>query len=205
MEGLFISFGGDIMTAAKKYSTFYDIVALGPGSRCELIDGEISEKGASGGRHSSAQISIGGLIYRMFHRKGPKDGNPGGWWIKTEISTYYSRSESVLIHDIAGWRRDRVLENPTGFPITVAPDWVCEVCHNTHKKDSKIVPEILLKHGVPWYWFVDVERDLLIIYELKDSRYTVAQTVFSNEGVARLQPFESVEFDLAVLFGADPD
>ncbi len=29
--------------------------------------------------------------------------------------------------DLAGWRREAVPNRPTGFPIRLVPDWVCEV------------------------------------------------------------------------------
>lgn len=54
-------------------------------------------------------------IRRRFRRaKGP-DGS-GGWWIKTEVSVHYPKHERVFDHDIAGWKLDRVPENPKGVP-----------------------------------------------------------------------------------------
>ena len=69
--------------------------------------------------------------------------------------------------NLAGWKSDQHSQPPDGFPVTIRPDWVCEVCHTTRKKDRELVPDTLSKAGVPYYWFVDAEELFLEVWELQ--------------------------------------
>ena len=92
--------------------------------RHEIIDGVMIEKEAASGRHGGAQV-------RIARRLGPYDRRtggrwPGGWWFGTEVEVMFEDAE-VYRPDIAGWRRDRLAELPTEVPISVRPDWICEI------------------------------------------------------------------------------
>jgi Uma2 family endonuclease len=49
----------------------------------------------------------------------------GGWLILFEPELHLG--QDVLVLDLAGWRRERMLEMPDTVGFTVPPDWVCEV------------------------------------------------------------------------------
>jgi Uma2 family endonuclease len=52
---------------------------------------------------------------------------PGGWWILPEPGVELPRSPEVS-PDLAGWRIERLPKLPSrDKPITLAPDWVCEI------------------------------------------------------------------------------
>ena len=172
-----------------------------------MIDGQIVPKALPGGAHSSVESGILRGISTRFHRTKRNDGS-GGWWILTEISVLYknmSEMGRILTADIAGWKRDRVPTRPSEYPVKETPDWVCEVCHTTRKKDTTIVPETLAAEGVEWYWLADVEDELLTIFHLENGKYSVVKTWPKDAGKARLPPFEAVELSLPELFGEDPE
>lgn len=172
--------------------------------RLELWDGRIQKKASPSNEHSDAQIGLGTLLRNRYGRSG--GGNPGGWWIKSEASVFYPKHEALFHHDLAGWRRSRVVENPKGFPTKIAPDWVCEICLSTQKKDERAVPDTLTTHGVPWYWLMDIERGILTIHQLSEphGKYLVHQKLFrSDGGSAALAPFDDIEFQLELVFGGD--
>ena len=175
--------------------------------RAEYIDGKIVYKALPGGDHAIVASSIDRKIAASFHRKLRNDGT-GGWWILPEISIQYNRISEKgrrLTADIAGWKRERVPLVPRGFPIATRPDWVCEVCHTTRTKDMTIVPETLAAEGVPWYWFVDVEEQLLSIFHLQDGLFSLLKTWKKNDGRVTLPPFEACKLTLAELFGDEFD
>ena len=63
-----------------------------------------------------------------FDLGGPFDrgsGGPGGWWIIDEPELHLG--EDILVPDLAGWRRERMVELPDTAYFTLAPDLVCEV------------------------------------------------------------------------------
>lgn len=175
--------------------------------RAEMIDGQIVYKALPGGEHAAAEYSFTHGIGAFFNRKKRNDGT-GGWWILPEISIQYlkiSEKGRMLTADIAGWKRSEVPERPKGNPIKISPHWVCEICHTTRKKDTILVPETLCAEGVEWYWFVDVEENLLTVFHLENGRYSVVKTWSKDFGNARIPPFDAVEFSLSVLFGDEPE
>ena len=175
--------------------------------RAELIDGQVVYKALPGGRHADIESAIGAAIRIPFRRKKSDDGR-GGWWILSEVTVQYrkiSEKGRMLTADIAGWRRDRVPVCPSEYPVDERPDWVCEICHTTRKKDTTIVPETLAAEGVPWYWFLDVDAENLIVYELSESGFVLRKSLFREDGKVRIPPFEAVELSMPVLLGDDPE
>ena len=127
-----------------------------PGIHPEWIDGVIGIKALPGWLHGNVTSQMLRTVGGLFHRHQASNGE-GGWWIASEISIQYLNTDRILQADLAGWKRDQHSQPPDGFPVTIRPDWVCEVCHTTRKKDRELVPDTLSKAGVPYYWFVDAD------------------------------------------------
>ena len=172
--------------------------------RMELIDGQEIRKSLPGKKHAQAETRIVAHMDRFFSRRKRDDGT-GGWWILSEISIQYQATGRRLIADIAGWKRERVPVLPDDYPIGIKPDWVCEVCHTTRKKDMMLVPETLKAEGVEWYWLVDVEEELVIVYRLQGANFVLLGTWASENGTVMIPPFETVGILLPRVFGADLD
>ena len=103
------------MTAALKPNTLQDVLLLSPEvmERCELINGEILQKSMASGNHADVESAIAIEIGKRFRKpKGPNGSV--GWWNKTEVSVFYPKHENMFVHDLAGWKRDRVPVNPMG-------------------------------------------------------------------------------------------
>jgi Uma2 family endonuclease len=177
--------------------------AYGEEGRAEIIHGEIVRKANPMGEHSSA---AGGILAAVARRFGRSVGGkwPGGWWLLPEIHVQYESSE-LFCHDVAGWRRDRVVERPTGWPILVRPDWVCEVLSPGHARRDR-VEKLQVHHraGVPHYWIVDHQDKVVEVYRWHSDGYLLVQAVGPGETV-RAEPFETVELRVGVLFGDDDD
>ena len=116
----------------------------------------------------------------------------------------YPQTGNVFAHDIVGWRRDNCPTNPEGFPVRERPDWVCEVSLTTWLKDTRTIPQSLIPAGVPFYWVADAERENILVFKLVEGYYSLIQSLFRSDTCIRIPPFESAEWNVDVLFGADP-
>ena len=153
--------------------------------------------------HSDAQRGVAVAVGSPFHRRsGP--GGPGGWWIATEAEVAYPGW--TFLHDLAGWKRDRLPSKPSGRSVKETPDWVCEILSTNRKHDTITKFEVLARAGVRHYWLIDVDARELVVHRFeRDAWIRVGAFVASEPGErARIEPFEAAELEVAVLFGDDP-
>ncbi|HET7501737.1 MAG TPA: Uma2 family endonuclease [Kofleriaceae bacterium] len=186
----------------KKRATLSDLLAVADHDRLEIIDGDLVEKALPSWRHARAETKYGEIL-APFNRKAGGPRGPGGWWIGTEVHVGYG--DDVYCHDIAGWRRDRVPEMPDEFPISIRPDWVCEIVSPKHeKRDFVTKPQTLLAAEVPYYWILHPEEQMLIVQRWTARGYLTALSAGANQTV-RAQPFDAIEIRVAELFGDDDE
>jgi Uma2 family endonuclease len=178
---------------ALNLQTIDDLLAC-PEERVELIDGEIV-------RRPMTRFSHGQTQSRTARELGPFDrgSGPGGWWFATEVSVAYEPHQCPS-HDIAGWRRQRLPNPPTGV-VELPPDWVCEIISPVHERKDRVqLPLLLQRHGVPFYWLISPEEGTLIAHELQGDRYRAIATI-KDQNKARIRPFEAVELDVGYMLG----
>ena len=177
--------------------------AFGEDARVEVIHGELVQKAAPAAEHSSAQGSLLTVLSRRFHR-APGDIWPGGWWLLPEIHARYDAHE-VFCHDVAGWRRDRLAERPSGWPIDTRPDWVLEVLSPGHKRRDRFDKwRVLHQARVPHYWLADHESKSLEVYRWHPDGYLNVLLAGTGE-LVRAEPFDAVELGVDVLLGDADD
>ncbi len=145
--------------------------------------------------------SAGGELYAELSppfRRGR--GGPGGWIILPEPELCLGDTPDLAEPDVAGWRRERLPEPPSGAAITVAPDWVCEIHSNsTRRHDLTVKMPMYLRHGVGHVWLVEPElRTLQVCRHSPAGWVTVLHAV--GDDLVRAPPFDAVELDLAALW-----
>jgi Uma2 family endonuclease len=190
-------------SVARRTATLEDFLAIPEERRFhELIAGEIVEKASPSGEHGDAQGGILGAIRPPFQRP-PGRGGPGGWWILPEVEVLLSSGDLVR-PDIAGWRRDRQPERPTGTPIRTHHDWICEIVSPTNASNDT-VRKVRLYHQarIPHYWLVDPRDATLTVLRWTEAGFTTVLASQRGETV-RAEPFEGVELEVGTLFGDDP-
>ena len=182
--------------------TVADWLALPADARFELIDGELVEKAAPTFEHGLAQGCTVGELRQAFGRRGGPN-RPGGWWLATEVD--------ILLDgrgyrpDIAGWGRERAAAPLKERPVTLRPDWICEIVSESNR-GVDTVTKLRRYHqaGVPHYWILDqVDRTLSVHRHTADG-YLVALRAEGHERV-RAEPFDAIELHVAVLLGDDPE
>ena len=178
-------------------ATYQDVLDAPPHMVAQIVDGKLYTFPRPGAPHQRANLSLSGTIDSAF-RWG--EGGPGGWWIFTELEVHLGTD--ILVPDIAGWRRERVPEEPTSKYMSIAPDWVCEILSptpNTRKLDLGRKRAIYAREHVPHYWIVDPVEQSLEVSELRGAEWRVIDKVFGYVQVS-LPPFDAITFDLGKLW-----
>jgi Uma2 family endonuclease len=184
----------------RALATAADLAARPERPRAEVIRGAIVEKASPSYEHGRTQGSLVEILNPPFYRGR---GGPGGWWIATEVELELETHE-VYLPDVAGWRRDRVPEEPRGRPIRIRPDWVAEVLSKATAKHD--VSEKLFSYhraGVPHYWVLDPIHELLTVYAWNAAGYVALMMAGRGERV-RAAPFTEIEIEVTELFGLVP-
>ena len=189
--------------SARRPATADDFWAIPDAVRFhEFIGGEVIEKAAPSGERGDAQAGVVGAVRSPFQRARGR-GGPGGWWIATEVEVRFAAGE-VVRPDVAGWRRDRCPERPTGMPIEVAPDWICEVVSPSNATDDTVRKLRLYQRvAIPHYWLVDPRDATLTVMRWSPDGYVTVMRAERGE-VVRPEPFEAIELAIGTLFGDDP-
>lgn len=188
------------MPAAPKRSpaTLHEALARPESERVELIRGSLMPKAAPTAEHGRTQSrlvrDIGGPFDRL-----PGGQWPGGWWILTEVDV--ALGPELLRPDVAGWRRERVPQPPSGRPIGIRPDWICEVLSpSTENIDRVDKLHSYFQAGVPHLWLADPIERVLEVYRRTEVAFALILTAKSGQKI-RAEPFDAVELEVDELFG----
>ena len=186
------------MQPAHKPATYQDLLSLGETTRAEVLAGEVIVGPAPLPRHSRAQRALGRFV------GGPYDdddgrGGPGGWWILLEVDVELGPTD-VVRPDLAGWRRERLLNPWDERPLKVVPDWICEVLSPSNVPHDRVVKRRLYAtHGVHFYWLVDPAARTLEALRLRDGTWEEVGS-YGDGDVAQIEPFAAIDLEVSRLF-----
>lgn len=189
---------------AERPVTLQDFWAIPESDRFhELMGGELLHKAAPSGEHGAAQAGIVAAIHPPFQRPTGGSGGPGGWWIATEVEVLLETGD-VVRPDVLGWKRDRSSTRPSGIPVTLRPDWICEIVSPSNAKDDT-VKKLRLYHrvAIPHYWIVDPRDTTLTVMRWSTDGYVTLMRAERSE-VVRAEPFQAMELAVAAFFGDEP-
>lgn len=97
---------------------------------------------------------------------------------------------------------------PKAGPITVVPDWICEVLSpSTRGYDLITKRRFYAEIGVSFLWYIDPDARALTVSKLQDGRW-VELGIHGPDEKIRAEPFEAVELDLSAWwsdFPVEPD
>ncbi|MEW6166185.1 MAG: Uma2 family endonuclease [Pseudomonadota bacterium] len=107
---------------------------------------------------------------------------------------------TVLVPDLAGWRRERMQEVPNVAYFELPPDWICEVLSPaTAKLDRVQKPAIYAQFEVPWAWLIDPIARTLEVFGLDRGHWRL-EASHADDARAAAPPFEAVELELDALW-----
>jgi Uma2 family endonuclease len=177
-------------------AAYEDLVSLPDHLVAEIADGELHANPRPAARHAIAYARLGGVLVPAFDEGR---GGPGGWCILLEPELHLG--PNVLVPDLVGWRRTRMPVVPDAAYFELPPDWVCEILSpSTASFDRVKKLAIYAGERVPHVWLLDPLARTLEVLRLENSRWTILATHAGAE-VVRAEPFESVELELAILWG----
>lgn len=174
-------------------ATLADLEALPRSWRGEIIDRTLYAFPRPRFHHGNIEDLLIDDLKGPFQRGR---GGPGGWWILSEPGTQLPRSPE-LAPDLAGWRRARMPRPPAPKePITVVPDWICEILSpGTARYDNIVKRRFYAEIGVAHIWYVDPAREQLEVCRLVDDKW-LQLGVFGGDEKVRAEPFEAIEIDM---------
>lgn len=177
-------------------ATYEDLVAL------HLPEWEIGEIVAGALHVRRLPPPIGTLAHSALLGSLRDVALRGPWRILRRIELCLG--SDVLVPDLSGWRRERMQLIPKEPPwIELPPDWVCDVLT---EGSSAVVrrekPAAYACHGIRWWWIVDPLQQTVEVCANEDGWKTIA--VHGENEVVRIAPFEQIDIELALLWGAPP-
>ena len=177
-------------------ATYDDLVALPEHVVGEIVDDELWASPRPAPKHANAESAIGALVMTAFHFGR---GGPGGWRILNEPELHLGRH--ALVPDVAGWRIARMPRLPDAAYFALPPDWICEVLSpSTERLDREKKLRVYAEHGVGHAWLVDPIARTLEVLRRNDGAGWTLVTTHDGAVVARIEPFEAIEFPLSLLW-----
>jgi len=175
-----------VVTAALRFATYDDLLALPEDVRAEVLRGALVVAPAPLPRHSNVQGALRRFVGGPF-QDDDGAGGPGGWWILLEVDVRLSRHD-IVRPDLSGWRRERLVVPWDLRPIDVVPDWVCEVTSPSNARHDRVTKaKLYLESGVAHLWLVDPETRVLEALVREGTRWVEAGR-FSDGDVALYSP-----------------
>lgn len=186
------------MQPAAKLATYADLVAMPDEVKAEIVAGEVVTAPSPLPRHSRAAGALIRLIGGPFDQDDGR-GGPGGWWILSEVDVALTVHD-IVRPDVSGWRRERLQEPWDTLPITVVPDWICEIVSPSNAAHDRVTKLALyLEHSVAFYWLVDPAEKTLEAFRRTEGHWVLLGT-YGEGARARIAPFEQEELEVARLF-----
>jgi Uma2 family endonuclease len=192
------------MVSAPKLreATVEETLARPERDRVELIRGTLVEKAAPTQEHARTQVGLAVRLANPFQRR--TGGRwPGGWRFLTAIDVQLG--SELFRPDISGWRRDLHPELPSGRPLQIRPDWICEILSVSNESRDRVDKlQSYFAASVPHYWLANPVERMLEVYRRTDLGYALLLSAKSGQKI-RAEPFDAVELRVDELFGDDPE
>ena len=171
---------------ARSFEELYaEILRLPEGMTGEILEeGVVRVMSRPGKRHRRAARACLDAL-------SGADANVGGsgWWIEVETEIRFPPGR-LAVPDLAGWRAERVADLPDENPLTVLPDWCCEILSpRTARDDKRLKLPLFARSNVPWSWLVDPTLRLVEVYQTLNGLPALVATAQEDERCV-LPPFE---------------
>lgn len=178
-------------------ATAADLAALPEDVSAELVGGLLLPLPIPSFAHGDVVATLTELLAPWRSARG---GGPGGWWMASSVDIELGPNE-VHCPDLVGWRWERSARRPTGSPVTLRPDWICEVLSPaTARRDRVEKLRALHQVGVPSYWLVDPADQTLTVMRWQAEGYLIT-SVSGGEDRVHAEPFGARALSLVELFG----
>jgi Uma2 family endonuclease len=182
---------------AQRKATCDDLFAIPENMTGEIIDGELIATPRPARRHVHAASALANKIAP--HYQFGEGGGPGGWFLYYEPEIHFS-PDNVIVPDLAGWKKERLITPGEEHRFSICPDWVCEVhSPNTARRDRIIKMRLFARYAVPHVWLIDPAAKTLEVFWLQSGPWSRLDGFSENDKV-RADPFQEIEIALSDLW-----
>jgi Uma2 family endonuclease len=187
----------EIAVMSSKSKGFHDVQE---GMTGEIIEGELFESLEPSWKHHVAALFKDDILAPY---SSEKEDDPGGWAFL--LQPKIELGESILVPDLAGWKITRLPALTEIGPISVVPDWVCEILsEDTARLDKTRKMPVYARNGLSHLWLVDPQRKslgLLQAYKLdhESGRWIWLGGFWGDEEIG-VEPFDEVGLQLGAAF-----
>jgi Uma2 family endonuclease len=176
-------------------ATLADVDAYPEGTNIELVDGNLYAQPSPRIIHRRVQFKMANALDGPFSMN---PSGPGGWIFLFEPEIRID--ETVLIPDIAGWRRDRFPPDMDANWISVPPDWLCEVMSpSTAARDRSVKAGVYAGWGAHYMWLIDPSLKTLEAYRNQSGQW-LQLAVYKEGDEVKVEPFDAAPFKLDSLW-----
>ena len=134
------------------------------------------------------------------HPLAPEELIPGAGAAPWPAAELLARGETLLVPDLAGWKRERMPALPKTAWFDLAPDWVCEILSpGTARLDRVQKMPIYAESGVEYLWLVDPELRTLEAYRREGASWLLLGS-HADQDIARIAPFDAIELVLGLFW-----
>lgn len=186
-----------MISTCNSQAAYSALDALPMGWVGEVLDEELvaSPRLAPGQARAAFMLGV-----ELGERLDPRRGGSGRWCFLRAPELRLGRD--VLVPDLAGWRRDRLVEPllPEEPFLTLAPDWVCEVLSpSTAALDRTRKLPAYARAGVSHVWLIDPVAHTLEVFQRVKRGWLLVDS-HEGEGIIRAEPFASLPLELSSLW-----
>lgn len=163
----------------------------------EIMNGELVTTPRLTAESQLAKSVLAAALARAQGAMSPANDRRG-WWIFDQAKVRLGAH--LLVPDLTGYRRNRMVRPPEQGRFESAPDWVCEVISAaTAVIDRTRKLRIYADHGVCWLWLVEPQHRTVEVLWLEGDEWVVAGA-FGGEDRVHMPPFDNIELDLSALW-----
>lgn len=183
----------------KMRATYEDLSGVPENMTGEIIDGELIVTSEPSWKSHLAETLLDDVLAPYHSKEGP---GPGGWIILSRPRI--AMGGSILVPDLAGWRREKFPPELVTDRISVVPDWVCEILSDdTVILDKTKKMPLYAQYGLSYLWLIDPQRKtlgLVSVYELEPgSGHWIWLGGHFDHDKVRVMPFHEVELEFSAL------
>ncbi|MGH6815138.1 MAG: Uma2 family endonuclease [Hyphomicrobiaceae bacterium] len=176
-------------------ATYDDLCAVPDNLVAEILHGRLVTHPRPAPKHALTSSGLGGKLMQPFHYG---IGGPGGWWIIDEPELHLG--PHVVVPDLAGWRRERMVELPETAWFETVPDWICEVVSPSSGRYDRVTKRtIYAAFEVGFYWLAVPAERTLETFVLRNGEWLLAGA-FGDNDQANAPPFAAAPFALGALW-----
>lgn len=179
--------------SAKTYADYIETSEAHPDMRVELVDGELIMSPAPRPLHQIVSYRLSQLLGKYV------DENQLGQLLYAPVGVRLA--QDVLVQpDLLFIRQERVADLIGDDNVNGAPDLVVEILSpSTAHYDRHAKLLTYARHGVPEYWIVDTDNQVVEVYMLENGRYLVAAILFPTEKI-NVGCFADAAFPVHTIF-----